>query len=231
VKKPELKKEGGVYTLPSIKPLTINQNRVFKEWSKGQHMLLHGCAGTGKSFLSIYLALRELERESTKFENLTIIRSAVPSRKQGFLPGTDEEKAAVYEQNYRCIIDHDLYGRTGAYNRLKETKVLHFDTTSYLRGLTIRDSIVLVDEVQNLDDGEVNTVMTRMGENTRVFLCGDTAQNDLSRYRTETSCIGSLINTVSRMASFSVINFGMDDIVRSGLVKEWIMAREALGSP
>jgi predicted ribonuclease YlaK len=216
-------KSSSVYSLQSIRPLTINQNRVFKEWSKRQHMLLHGWAGTGKSYVGAYLGLREVEKENA-IEKLVIIRSAVPSRKQGFLPGTEEEKAAVFETPYRTIVD-ELHGKAGAYNRLKETKTIEFETTSYLRGITISNSVVLVDEVQNLDDGEINTVMTRIGENTRVILCGDTAQNDLRRYKTEQSCIGSLLETVERMPSFSIVELGINDIVRSGLVKEWILAR------
>jgi phosphate starvation-inducible protein PhoH and related proteins len=212
-----------IYSLKSVRPITISQNRIFKEWSKGQHLLLHGFAGTGKSYLAAYLGLREIEKDNA-IEKMVIVRSAVPSRKQGFLPGNEEEKAAVYEMPYRTIVD-ELHGKAGAYNRLKETKAIEFETTSYLRGLTISNSVVVVDEVQNLDDGEMNTVMTRMGENSRVILCGDTAQNDLKRTRTEVSCIGSLLETVDQMPSFSIVELGINDIVRSGLVKEWILAR------
>lgn len=210
-------------SLTLIKPMTVNQSRVFKEFYKGQHLLLHGYAGTGKSFLSLYLALHDfLNIKSAK--RIIVVRSAVPSRTQGFLPGTEQEKAAIYEIPYAAIVD-DLFQKHGTYNRLKDQKTIEFTTTSYLRGLTIDDAIIIIDEVQNMVDGEINTVMTRVGQNTRVIICGDFRQNDLVNKREE-SCIRSLIDTVRRMSSFSVIEMGHDDIVRSGLVKEWILARE-----
>ena len=210
-------------SLSIIKPMTINQSRVFKEFYKGQHLLLHGYAGTGKSFLSLYLALHEVvDLKSAK--RVIIVRSAVPSRTQGFLPGTEQEKAAVYEIAYAAIVD-DLFSRAGTYNRLKDQKVVEFTTTSFLRGLTIDDAIIIIDEVQNMVDGEINTVMTRVGQNTRVIICGDFRQNDLTNKREE-SCIQSLMTTIRRMDSFSTIEMTHDDIVRSGLVKEWILARE-----
>lgn len=210
-------------TLSLIKPMTLNQSRVFKEFHKGQHLLLHGYAGTGKSFLSLYLALHEVVNLRSA-KRVIIVRSAVPSRTQGFLPGTEQEKAAVYEIAYSAIVD-DLFGKAGSYNRLKDLKTIEFTTTSFLRGLTIDDAIIIIDEVQNMVDGEINTVMTRVGQNTRVIICGDFRQNDLANKREE-SCIRELMNTVRRMASFSTIEMTHDDIVRSGLVKEWILARE-----
>lgn len=210
-------------SLATIRPMTINQNRVFKEFNRGQHLVLHGYAGTGKSFLSLYLALNEVVGKGT-YKRVIVVRSAVPSRTQGFLPGTEEEKAAVYESAYISIVD-DLFKKHGSYNRLKDQKAIEFTTTSYLRGLTIDDAIIIIDEVQNMIDGEINTVMTRVGQNARVVICGDFRQNDLVSKREE-SCIRSLMDTVNRMPSFSVIEMTHDDIVRSGLVREWIIARE-----
>jgi len=210
-------------SLTVIRPMTINQSRVFKEFNRGQNLLLHGYAGTGKSFLSLYLALDEALVKK-RYKRVIIVRSAVPSRTQGFLPGTEAEKAAVYECAYTAIVD-DLFGKGGTYRRLKDQKVIEFTTTSYLRGLTIDDAIVIIDEVQNMIDGEINTVMTRVGQNSRVIICGDFRQNDLVGRREE-SCIRSLMDTVWRMSSFSIIEMTHDDIVRSGLVKEWILARE-----
>lgn len=210
-------------SLSVIRPMTINQSRVFKEFNRGQHLLLHGYAGTGKSFLSLYLALNEVLNKKT-YKTVIIVRSAVPSRTQGFLPGTEAEKAAVYESAYTAIVD-DLFKKAGSYKRLKDQKVIEFTTTSYLRGLTIDDAIVIIDEVQNMIDGEINTVMTRVGQNSRVVICGDFRQNDLVGRREE-SCIRSLMDTIWRMGSFSTIEMTHDDIVRSGLVKEWILARE-----
>jgi phosphate starvation-inducible protein PhoH len=208
-------------TLASIKPITINQSKVFKLWSTGQHLLIHGYAGTGKSFLALYLGLRDVEGKV--FKRMVIVRSAVPSRNQGFLPGNDKEKAAIYELPYAAIVDH-LYGKAGSYNRLKENKTIDFTTTSYLRGLTIDDSVIVLDEVQNMTDAEVNTVMTRVGQGSRVIILGDFRQTDLNT-KVERSCIQKLMDTVSRINSFSSIEMSPNDIVRSGLVKEWILAR------
>lgn len=209
-------------TLASIKPITINQSKVFKLWSTGQHLLIHGYAGTGKSFLALYLGLRDVEGKV--FKRMVIVRSAVPSRNQGFLPGNDKEKAAIYELPYVAIVDH-LYGKAGSYNRLKENKTIDFTTTSYLRGLTIDDSVIVLDEVQNMTDAEVNTVMTRVGQGSRVIILGDFRQTDLNT-KIEQSCIQKLMDTINRINSFSSIEMSPNDIVRSGLVKEWILARE-----
>ena len=143
----------------------------------------------------------------------------------GFLPGTDEEKAAIYELPYRSIVD-DLYsGRGGNYQRLKDAKVIDFTSTSFLRGITMDNAVIVIDEVQNMTDGEINTVMTRVGNNSRVIILGDFRQNDLSGSREE-SCIGKLLQTLMYVPSFVSIEMEADDIVRSGLVKEWILARE-----
>lgn len=211
-------------TLKPVKPITINQSKIFKAFSGGKHLLIHGYAGTGKSFLAIYLALRAIEEG--QYKKLIIIRSTVPSRTQGFLPGTEEEKAAVYESPYRSIVD-DLYGRSGSYNRMKEAKVIEFMSTSFLRGNTLDNAVILIDEVQNLNDGEANTVMTRPGENVRVVICGDFRQNDLATKKDE-SCIQPLLKTIGKMGSFHSVEMQIDDIVRSDFVREWIIAREHL---
>ena len=208
--------------LKTIKPITRNQAKCFAVWGSGRNLFITGYAGTGKSYVGAYLALRDIEAGAPQ-TRLVIVRSAVQARNQGFLPGTDQEKAAVFESPYRAIVD-DLYGRDGHYNRLKDTKQIEFVTTSFLRGTTIPRSILLVDEVQNMTDEEINAVMTRPGEETRVILCGDFRQNDLDMKR-EHSCMGRLLDTVSKMPSFEIVDMQPQDIVRSGLVKEWILAR------
>jgi phosphate starvation-inducible protein PhoH and related proteins len=208
--------------LKTIKPMTRNQNKCFGAIGSGKHLLISGYAGTGKSFIGTYLALRDIE-EGAPQERLIIVRSAVQARNQGFLPGTDVEKAAIFEAPYRSIVD-DLYGKEGAYNRLKDTKVIEFMTTSFLRGITLSKAFILFDEVQNATDEEINAVITRAGEETRVILCGDRRQNDLEMKK-EFSGMGKLLDTVNRMESFEVVDMQPHDIVRSGLVKEWILAR------
>jgi phosphate starvation-inducible protein PhoH and related proteins len=209
-----------VFQLRAVKPVTINQNKAFKAFSSGQHILMNGCAGTGKSFLGCYLGLNEVDMKAQG--QLVIIRSQVPSRNPGFLPGNEDEKAAVYEAPYVSIVE-ELYRKGGAYTRLKDTKVIDFETTSFLRGRTLDNAVLLVDEVQNMTFEEIDTVLTRVGQNTRVILCGDSRfQNDLKK---ETSGMTRLIETVSRMPTFSTVTMTVEDIVRSGFVKDWIIAR------
>ena len=210
--------------LSYVKPITVNQAKVFKAWFSGQHVAIFGCAGTGKSFIASYLALNEREAKAAK--KVLIVRSTVPSRDQGFLPGTDAEKLAVYEPPYRAIVD-DLFGRHGTYNRLKDTHALEFVSTSYLRGSTYNDTIFVVDEVQNMTMEELDTVMTRVGQNSRVILMGDNKwQNDLKAKR-QVSCVDHCRAIVDRIPGFTVVEMGVGDIVRSGFVKDWIVAREA----
>lgn len=207
--------------LRSIKPITFNQAKVFRGYSEGKNLLITGYAGTGKSFLGMFLGLRSVDTEAIK--SLTLIRSAVPARAQGFLPGTPEEKAAVFETPYRAICD-ELFNVRGQYDDWKRAHRISFETTSFLRGVTIRDSVILVDEAQNITESEVNTVMTRVGEGSRLIVCADYRQNDLKRG--ETSGFQMLLDRASRMSSFTEVEMQACDIVRSGFVKEWILAGE-----
>lgn len=211
-------------SLRLVKPITVNQSRIFKAWISGSNVAIFGCAGTGKSFVAMWLALNEMENDAVS--KVIVVRSTVPSRDQGFLPGTDQEKLAVYEPPYRAIVD-DLYGRNGTYNRLKDTHSLEFLSTSYLRGSTYNDTVFVVDEVQNMTMEELDTVMTRVGQNSRVILMGDNKwQNDLKAKR-QVSCVDMARDVVDRIPSFTVVDMGIGDIVRSGFVKDWIIARES----
>ena len=167
------------FELRQVKPLTVNQSRVFEAWDKGYHLVNHGYAGTGKTFLSVYLALNEILTEE-RFKKLTIIRSVVPSRDMGFLPGSQKEKAEVYERPYQEICD-DLFGRGDGYKLLKLKRLVDFETTSFLRGTTFNDQIIIVDEINNMTFHELDTTMTRVGENCRIIFCGDYRQTDLNR--------------------------------------------------
>jgi phosphate starvation-inducible protein PhoH len=212
--------------LKSINPITKNQSGAFKAYFSGANLLLHGYAGTGKTFQALYLALNDVMTQED-LDRVVIVRSAVPSRAQGFLPGDEAEKYAIYESAYRDIVG-DLFGRASAYNVLKDAKIIDFRTTSYLRGITLDHAVIVIDEVQNMTDGEINTIMTRVGEGSRVIICGDFRQNDLENKRYEESGIYELLDTIGRMKSFETVEFGIQDIVRSGLVKEWIVAREGV---
>lgn len=214
------------FRLKKIIPKTANQGRVFSEFEDGQNILIHGFPGTGKSFVSLYLALRELQEEDSYYKKVIIIRSVVPSRDMGFLPGSIKEKAKVYESPYVSICA-DLYGRGDAYDILTNKKILEFHTSSFLRGLTFDDSIVIIDECQNMTFAELHTIITRIGENSRIILCGDLGQNDLVYKKTEFTGLIETMKILKRIKSVSMIEFEAEDIVRSGFVKEYILAKYA----
>ena len=213
--------------LASIYPKTDNQELTFDYFEDDYNLLLHGLPGTGKTFLSLGLALAELEASDQR-RSLTIVRSVVPTRDIGFLPGTEKEKSKVYEAPYAAICA-ELYCRGDAYEILKAKKLINFMTTSFIRGITISDTILVVDEAQNLTDAELHSIITRVGKNTKVIFSGDFGQNDLIYKRMEQSGIVGFMKILANMPSFRTIEFDIDDIVRSGLVKEYIIARHNLG--
>lgn len=212
--------------LKLIKPKTVNQNKIFKQFNNN-HLLIHGTAGTGKSFVATYLALDAILNKQT-FNKLIIVRSAVPSRSQGFLPGSEEEKNEIFELPYIAIVN-ELFDNPGAYKYFKNMGIIQFVSTSYLRGLTINDAVVIVDEVQNLNPGEASTIITRMGSNIKLILCGDTDQDDL-QYLRQDSCMSDLIRIIDLMDSFYIIEMEIADIVRNGVVKEFIIARSKVAN-
>jgi len=206
---------GSGLELAEIEPLTRNQLRAFES---DKNLVLHGCAGTGKTFISCYLAFDDMTKN--QYEKLVIIRSAVPTRDIGFLPGTEKEKSSVYEEPYYDIAI-DLFERGDAYQILKTKRLVHFMTTSYIRGITLRDAVILIDECQNMTFHELDSIITRVGENCRVIFCGDFKQSDLKQ-----NGMGELLEILDSMNRFDFIEFGVEDIVRSGFVKDYIIARE-----
>ena len=214
------------FELRHVQPLTLNQERVWDAYEAGSNLMLHGYAGTGKTFLSSYLALREVLHYET-YKKVVIIRSVVPSRDMGFLPGSQREKAEVYEQPYQEICD-DLFGRGDGWRILKLKGLVEFTTTSFLRGMTFNDSIIIVDECNNMTFQEIDTVMTRIGNNSRIVFCGDYRQTDLHKPHEKTG-IKELMTITNRMPSFDHIEFGIEDIVRSGVVKEYIIQKTEMG--
>jgi phosphate starvation-inducible protein PhoH len=213
--------------LKAIKPITQNQNLAFQQWKAGQNLLLHGLAGTGKSFISLYLALKEVYYTHSDYKKILIVRNVVPTRDMGFLPGSVKDKTKVYELPYQGICT-DLFGRGDAYELLKTKHIIDFTTTSFIRGTTFHDTIVIVDEVNNLTFHELDSVITRLGNNCRMMLCGDYRQSDLVYHNDRTGLI-TFIDVLDKMKVFSHIEFEIDDIVRSGLVKEYIIAKNTLG--
>ncbi len=207
-----------------ISPLTENQKTFFDHYKRNElFMLLHGVAGTGKTYIALYKALEEVLDKSNNLDRVVIVRSIVPSREIGHLPGDEKEKTEVYQQPYMEIC-HNLFNRTDAYQRLTEQGVIQFLTTSFLRGVTLDDTVVIVDECQNLNDCEINTIMTRVGMNSKIIFCGDFRQTDLNK-KHDMSGLKKFISIAQMMESFKLIEFTVNDIVRSQIVKEYILAR------
>jgi phosphate starvation-inducible protein PhoH len=207
-----------------IEPRTDNQGLVFEAFDDGHNLLLHGVAGTGKTFVSLYLALDDVFNGEDMKRSVTIVRSVVPTRDMGFLPGKEQEKTAVYEQPYDAMCK-ELTGRGDGYQILKQRGVINFTTTSYIRGTTLDNTIVIVDECQNMTFHELDSIITRVGENTRIIFCGDFRQTDLTKPYDQ-SGIKEFMKILENMHYFSTVEFDYDDIVRSGLVKEYIMAKD-----
>lgn len=216
------------FSLKEITALTPNQKKVFQSFENGKNIFLHGSAGTGKTYLALFLALSEVL--SGFYTKILIVRSTVSTRDQGFLPGTLQEKIDIFKQPYKEIVN-DLCGRGDAYSFLENKGHIEFTSTSYLRGLTYENCFIILDEVQNFVDHEINSVLTRVGKNCKIMICGDSKQNDLSvnSKKNQESGIKILLAIVKKMESFDHVEFGISDIVRSGFVKEYLLARIELG--
>lgn len=221
----EAAKEKFNFELRKITPLTDNQRLTFDAYEDQKHLLLIGTAGTGKSFLSIYLGMQDIMEQDTH-KKMVIIRSVVPTRDMGFLPGNNKEKSKVYEAPYYSIFS-EIFGRGDAYEFLKNKNVVEFMTTSFVRGITLNNCIIVVDEIQNMTANELHSVFTRIGKNCKVLFAGDIKQNDLNGKR-EQSGFKDFFKVLDEMRDFSIIEFTREDIVRSSLVKSYIIAREKL---
>jgi len=209
--------------LREIEPKSDKQSEAFRKFQAGKNLVLHGSAGTGKTFLSLYLAMKEVHNKDRAQKKTIVIRSVVPTRDIGFLPGNMEEKISVYEVPYdnACA---NLYARKTAYTDLKNPEIgypkLLFSTTSFVRGITFDNAVIIIDECQNMTFHELDSIITRCGENCRIIFCGDTHQADLKNNGFE-----NFMKVLKRMNSFSCIEFGVEDIVRSGIVREYILQK------
>lgn len=215
------------FNLIKIDPLTENQRKTFQSYRDGKNLMLHGIAGTGKSFISIYLALEEILKNDTKYKKLIIVRSVVPTRDMGFLPGSSKEKSKVYEAPYYSICS-ELFGRGDAYDYLKNKNYIEFITTSFIRGVTLNNAIIIVDEMANCTLHELDSVITRIGKNCKIIFCGDFRQSDFTKHYEKTG-LTSFMNIIKRMKNFSFVDFQENDIIRSQLVKEYIIQKNRLG--
>jgi predicted ribonuclease YlaK len=210
--------------LHTFKPLTENQKIFFDAYKVGDYFIaLHGVAGTGKTFCALYKAIEEVLDKSNPFNKIIVVRSAVQSRDIGHLPGDVSEKMEIYQQPYRQICE-TLFGRKDAWDRLEEQHHIEFISTSFIRGMSFDDAIIIVDEMQNMNYEEIDTVMTRVGYRSKIIWCGDYRQTDLRKKGDQTGIL-KFFDIAQHMKAFTRIEFTADDIVRSSLVKDYILAK------
>ena len=219
--------------LVDITPITDNQKRLFDSYDEGKHIIAYGAAGTGKTFITLYNALKDVLSENTPYDKIYIVRSLVATREIGFLPGDHEDKSSYYQIPYKHMVKYMFQMPSDAdfemlYGNLKSQDSIKFWSTSFLRGTTLDNSIVIVDEFQNLNFHELDSIITRVGENTKIVFCGDASQSDLVKTNDRNGIV-DFMNILRKMNSFDIIEFGIDDIVRSGLVKEYLIAKNELG--
>ena len=219
--------------LVDIDPLTENQKKLFDSYAAQKHLVAYGCAGTGKTFITLYNALREVLDEKTPFEKIYLVRSLVATREIGFLPGSYDDKSDIYQIPYKNMVKYMFQLSNDVefemlYGNLKSQETIKFWSTSFLRGTTLDNSIIIVDEFQNMSYHELDSIITRVGENSKIMFCGDASQSDLQKTN-ERNGIVDFMTVLRKMPSFDIIEFGVDDIVRSGLVKEYIIAKLEAG--
>jgi len=215
--------------LVDIEPITDNQKRLFESYKEGKHIVAYGTAGTGKTFVTLYNALKQVLDETTPYERIYLVRSLVSTREIGFLPGDHEDKADIYQIPYKNMVKYMFQMPSDAdfemlYGNLKAQESIKFWSTSFIRGTTLDNAIVIVDEFQNLNFHELDSIITRIGENSKIMFCGDSSQSDLIKTNDRNGIV-DFMNVLRKMNSFDIIEFGIDDIVRSGLVKEYIIAK------
>ena len=222
----------GVEHMLNIKALTPAQEKVWDAYDKNQNLFLYGAAGTGKTFVAMYLALKEVLDPKSQYDKLYVVRSLVPTREIGFLPGDHEDKSNLYQIPYKNMVRYMFEMPDDAsfemlYQNLKGQESISFWSTSFIRGTTIDNAIVLVDESQNLNFHELDSIITRIGENSKIMFCGDATQTDLVKTN-EKNGIVDFMRILNVMPSMEVIEFGVEDIVRSGLCKEYLVAKAEL---
>ena len=213
--------------LLTFQPITENQQKTYDAYKKDKHLLLHGIAGTGKTFLTLYLSLEEVLDPSTVYDDVFIVRSVVSTRDIGFLPGDEQEKVSIYEAPYRSIC-RELFGIKDSYDALKQQNNVKFMSTSFIRGITINNAVVIVDECQNLNFHELDSIITRIGKNSKIIFCGDYTQTDLTRDNDKRGII-NFMKILKSIPEFETVEFGIDDIVRSDFLKSYIIAKYKFG--
>jgi len=219
--------------LVTIKSITDNQKVVFDSWKKDKNQFLFGAAGTGKTFISLYLALRDVLDLKKSYDKVVLVRSLIPTREIGFLPGDEEDKAALYQIPYQNMVQFMFEMQNeqqfnNLYDKLKLQGTLYFLSTSFLRGLTFDNTIIIVDECQNMNFHELDTIITRVGQDSKIVFCGDFDQTDLVR-QNERNGLHDFLRILTEMEEFNCTEFTIGDIVRSGFVRSYLINKIKLG--
>ena len=226
-------KEVSTQSLISIKPITDNQKDVFTTWKSGKNQFLFGAAGTGKTFVSLYLALQDVLDLKKPYDKVILVRSLIPTREIGFLPGDEEDKSALYQVPYQNMVRFmfempNEQSFNMLYDKLKSQGTLFFLSTSFLRGLTFDNAIIIVDECQNLNFHELDTIITRVGQDSKILFCGDFDQTDLQKTN-EKNGLHNFLRILQEMEEFNCTEFTVGDIVRSGFVRSYLINKIKLG--
>ena len=215
--------------LVDINPLTDNQKLLFDSYNQQKNIVAYGVAGTGKTFITLFNALKDVLDETKPYERVYIVRSLVSTREIGFLPGDHEDKADIYQIPYKHMVKYMFQMPSDAdfemlYGNLRSQETIKFWSTSFIRGTTLDNAIIIVDEFQNLNFHELDSIITRVGENSKICFCGDATQSDLTKTNDRNGIV-AFMHILRKMVSFDIIEFDVNDIVRSGLVKEYIVAK------
>jgi len=215
-----------------IDPLTENQEKLFDSYANDKNLVAYGAAGTGKTFITLYNALRDVLDERSPYEKIYIVRSLVATREIGFLPGDHEDKSDIYQIPYKNMVKYMFEMPTDSdfemlYANLKNQGTISFWSTSFIRGTTLDNAIIIVDEFQNLNFHELDSIITRIGQDSKIMFCGDATQSDLVK-SAEKNGIADFMRILRTVPSMDIIEFGVEDIVRSGLCKEYLIAKMEL---
>ncbi len=215
--------------LVDIQPITENQKRLCESYSAGKNIIAYGAAGTGKTFITLYNAIKEVLNAETPYKKVYIVRSLTATRETGIVSSNHEEQSWLYQVPYQSMVKYMFQMSSdqefnNLYRNLKDQGIINFLSTSYIRGTTLDDAIVIVDEFENLNFHELDSIITRVGQNSKIHFCGDATQSDLEQ-TIERNGIVDFIKVTRGMPSVDIIEFGIDDIVRSGIVKEYLIAK------
>ena len=226
-------KEIRIDNMVAVKPITDNQTKAFNAYKQGKNLFLYGAAGTGKTFISLYLAMQEVLDNRTPYDTVYLVRSAVPTREIGFLPGDEEDKTALFQVPYQNMVKFmfeqpNETAFNNLYDKLKNQGSLFFLTTSFLRGITLDNAIIIVDECQNLNFHELDSITTRVGQDSKIIFCGDILQTDLQK-QYEKEGMSKFMQILEAMNEFEMVEFNIGDIVRSGFVKNYLINKIKMG--